>query len=234
MFSDEFLEHIPDNPVEGLDLLIKKFQEWESANRFKMKKYPDFNGHYPEMLKAYAVLQAYSEAHDLKIVFPDLNVSNKEENVINISKAFNHYAKNKLHQLKMVQEKLDFQLIKDEYAQKFGRSFAYQFSDGDLRKTQNLLRLLGHIVSRSDYLDENHKNRLMNRLQRSLQILHKKSVNLDPIWGLIGDAGVVISRYGSQADSIANRIFEIIEIIWRTQAITENLESGINNPFLGD
>ena len=234
MFSEEFLSQLPANPVPGLEQLIEKFNEWETRNRAKLKKTPDFGGAYPEMVRAYAVLQAYTEAHELEIVFPDLNVNNKEENVGHIIKAFHHSAKNTLNQLRMMEDKLEFETIKEEYVQKFGHCFAFQFSDGDLRKTQNLLRLLDQIVDRSEYLDECDKLRLKDRAHRSLQVLHKKSVNLDPIWGLIGDAGVVISRYGSQADSIANRIFEIIEIIWRTQAITENLESGINNPFLGD
>lgn len=234
MFSEEFLSQLADNPVLGLQQLIEKFNEWETRNRAKLNKTPDFDGAYPDMVRAYAVLQAYSEAHELGISFPELNINNKEENVGNIIKAYHHGAKNVVTQLKMIEDKLDFETLKEEYVQKFGNCFAFQFSDGDLSKTQSLLKQLEQIVDSAEYLDDCDTLRLKDRVNRSLHVLHKKSVNLDPIWGLIGDAGVVISRYGSQADSIANRIFEIIEIIWRTQAITENLESGINNPFLGD
>ena len=62
--------------------------------------------------------------------------------------------------------------------------------------------------------------------------LHKKVSDLDRFWGLIGDAGVVIGKFGNDAKPIVDRIKEIADIVWRTQSRSEELPSGTTTPFL--
>ncbi|NVM02945.1 MAG: hypothetical protein HWN67_11445, partial [Candidatus Helarchaeota archaeon] len=56
--------------------------------------------------------------------------------------------------------------------------------------------------------------------------------NLDKFWGLIGDAGVMIGKFGNDVKPIVDRIREIAEIVWRTQAIAEELPTGMKFPLL--
>ena len=58
--------------------------------------------------------------------------------------------------------------------------------------------------------------------------------NLDKLWGLIGEAGVVLGKFGKDAKPLADRIREIAQITWRTQARAEELPSGARLPLLSD
>lgn len=48
---------------------------------------------------------------------------------------------------------------------------------------------------------------------------------------LVGDAGVAIGKLGENAKPIVDRIKEITEIAWRTQARAEELPSGSEYPL---
>ncbi len=62
--------------------------------------------------------------------------------------------------------------------------------------------------------------------------MHKKISDLDRFWGLIGDAGIAIGKFGENAKPIVDRIKEIADIVWRTQANAEELPTGSSIPFL--
>ena len=49
--------------------------------------------------------------------------------------------------------------------------------------------------------------------------------DLDRLWGLVGDAGVAIGKFGKDAKPIVDRIREISDIVWRTQSRAEELPS---------
>ena len=48
----------------------------------------------------------------------------------------------------------------------------------------------------------------------------------------VGDAGVVMGKFGKDAKPLTYRIKDIVNIVWRTQARAEELESGAPHPFL--
>ena len=58
--------------------------------------------------------------------------------------------------------------------------------------------------------------------------------SLDRFWGLIGEAGVALGKFGQDAKPFVDRIREIAQIIWRTQARAEELPSGTPLPLLSD
>ena len=56
--------------------------------------------------------------------------------------------------------------------------------------------------------------------------------SLDKLWGLIGDVGVALGKFGKDAKPIVDRIREITMITWRTQARAEELPSATPLPLL--
>jgi len=62
--------------------------------------------------------------------------------------------------------------------------------------------------------------------------LHKRVSNLDRFWGFVGDAGVVLGKFGNDVKPIVDRIREMLGIVWRTQAKSEELESNAENLLL--
>ncbi len=81
-------------------------------------------------------------------------------------------------------------------------------------------------MGKSNFLEKNHRSRLLNRLEALQQELHKKQGNLDRFWGLVGEAGVAIGKFGDDAKPFVSRIKEVINIICRTQSNAEALPDG--------
>ena len=99
-------------------------------------------------------------------------------------------------------------------------------------KVQTLINELRDEISKSSLFDDNHKGRLLNRLGSLQNEIHKRMSNLDKFWGFVGDAGVMLGRFGKDAKPFTDRIRDIMQIVWRTQSITEELPSDSPLPML--
>ena len=56
--------------------------------------------------------------------------------------------------------------------------------------------------------------------------------NIDQFWGLVGDAGVALGKFGEDAKPFVDLIKEILDIIWRVQSNAEELPSGSTQALL--
>jgi len=113
------------------------------------------------------------------------------------------------------------------------RGFFYEFTEGDLNRAQELINELRGEISSSNLFEDEHRQRLLRRLEKLQSELHKKMRDVDRIWGLIGDAGIVIGKFGEDAKPFVDRIKELSQIAWRTQSHKEELPSDSKNPMLG-
>ena len=113
------------------------------------------------------------------------------------------------------------------------KGFFYEFTDGDLKRIQQLINELRDQVSSSAFFEDGHKARLLRRLEKLQSEIHKKVSDVDRLWGLIGDAGIAIGKFGENAKPFVDRIKELSQITWRTQSRAEELPSGAPNPLLG-
>lgn len=127
-------------------------------------------------------------------------------------------------------------LMVDSFRSRFratlGGGFHYEFSQGDLARVQQLINELRSHIAENTALERDHKQRLLQRLERLQGELHKKVSDLDRFWGLIGDAGVVLGKLGKEAKPIVDRIREVADIVWQTQSRAEELPSGTHLPSL--
>ncbi|EGR0311413.1 TPA: hypothetical protein ACVU1I_003552 [Vibrio cholerae] len=122
--------------------------------------------------------------------------------------------------------------IRQKYAQRLKSSFAYEFSQGDYDRIQQLINELREHVVQSKVIEEEHKHRLLKRLERLQSELHKRVADLDRFWGLIGDAGVVLGKFGEDVKPLVDNIKEIANITWNTQKKAEELPSEAPNPMI--
>lgn len=129
--------------------------------------------------------------------------------------------------------KLRVELYRSRYKTVLKATFAYEFSQGDLERVQALVNEIREHISVNTDLDDDHKQRLLKRLETLQAELHKRVSDLDRFWGLVGDAGVVLGKLGTDAKPIVDRIKEVAEIVWKTQARTEELPSDSGNPVIG-
>ena len=121
---------------------------------------------------------------------------------------------------------------KHYYGIKFDSLFHCEFSEGDFKNIQKLLNQLRTLISKSKDLEENHKYRLLKRLEKLQSELHKKVSDLDRFWGFFIDASIVIGQMGENAKPMIEVIRKIVKIIWPTQTRAYELPSDLPFKFL--
>jgi hypothetical protein len=111
------------------------------------------------------------------------------------------------------------------FALLLGSQFHYSLSDADIGRIQHLINELRDLITNNPKLDEDHRVRLLRRLERLQGELHKRLSDLDRFYGLLADAGVLMRKLGEDAKPLVDRISEIAKIVWRSQADAEQLPS---------
>lgn len=128
--------------------------------------------------------------------------------------------------------KLKVESLRGHFKTALGSGFSYEFSQGDLERVQELIYEIRDLISTTHGLEKDHQRRLLARLEKLQAEMHKKVSDLDRFWGLIGDAGVVLGKLGTDAKPIVDRIREVAGIVWQTQSRAEELPSGTLPPLL--
>ncbi len=223
MFSDEFIESLPEDRTKAAHRMCELFRENDDLNQQH-----DIND-YESYIKALGQFQAFCETAGFTIKIPILRTS-RVDNVESIRNFFN----NIFTELDKQVANVILNTAKEQYLLKFGKIFCYEFTDGDLEKIQKSLDELRGMVVASSLFEGDHKARILSRLERLQAELHKRMSSLDRFWGLVGEAGVALGKFGTDSKPFVDRIKDIAEIIWRTQAKTEELPSDAPFPILED
>lgn len=114
----------------------------------------------------------------------------------------------------------------------------YEFSQEEIDKIQEIINTLRLEISKSTILEEEHKFRLLKKLETMQSEIHKKMSDLDRIWGFIGTLGVVAGKFGNDIKPIIDRCRELAGIVYKSEAnasqipyekIPENIISLSNN-----
>ena len=224
MFDEAFVSSLPGDPYEAVKVMCDKFYE-EDRRYVHM---PQAIEAYDRYIEAFTAMEAYITATGLPFSSPTLEDTRGEENIkmiLNYFSSISEGVSKKSHQVTLSR-------LREKYAKIFGTTFVYQFSDGDIARIQQLINELRDIITKSELFDAKHKQRILNKLEGLQSELHKKMSNLDRLWGLIGDAGVALGKFGQDAKPLVDRIREIAQITWRTQARAEELPSGTTFPLL--
>lgn len=224
MFDENFLEKLPDDPNLAGKMMCDKFSETNrgfAADTMKIEHYNDF-------LRAFGTLKAFHELHDFEFEIPDL-AGTEIYNITRIVEFFE--SASNVFDYKYTQTTIEKSVgrSREVFARKYGKTFLYEFSKSDLDKIQTSINKLRELITESDQIEDDHKARLLKRLEKLQSELHKKVSDIDRFWGLIGDAGVVIGKLGKDAKPFIDRIGEITKIVWRVQTAAEGLPS--NTPM---
>lgn len=224
MLDQEFIENIKIYPEEYLVKAIKFYrsqmsndpQEWHEID-------------LDALMSIYALLSEVKDSKILEFQLPHVDFTNSmSENCMNLNGAVLDVE----DEIASVSTKAKMMRIKDSFKKSLGNNFFYEFTDGDLKTIQELINDLREKIIQEINLEEEHKSRLLKRLERLQRELHKKVSDLDMFWGLIGDAGIVLGKLGTDAKPFVDRVREIANIVWRTQAQTEQLPSGTTPPLI--
>jgi hypothetical protein len=118
---------------------------------------------------------------------------------------------------------------RERYLVELGHAFRYEFSDGDLKKIQELLNAQRDRIQASPEFNEKHKERLLRKLEQLQVELHKRMSNLDKFYALAGEGAVIVQKYGDAAKPFLDIIKAILRIAWVAQGRAEELPSNAPN-----
>lgn len=221
-FSNELIERSKNDPIQSIIEICDDLQHlnsWEDDD-------------YETYLEGYALISALIDAQLINLTAFTSNqkpslVGEKDKDL----KALNKWLPILEADCKSQSNLMKIETFKSKFKVAIGNSFHYEFSQGDLDRVQKIINELRTQISDSKLVAE-HKQRLLARLEKMQAELHKKVSDLDRFWGVIGDAGVVIGKLGTDAKPIVDRLRELKEIIWSTQSRAEELPSGTSPPIL--
>ncbi|MES2554974.1 MAG: hypothetical protein V4604_02435 [Bacteroidota bacterium] len=219
MFSDKFIDSIPEDLAHGAIYIAEAFFEFNVEHEQKSLD------HHDDYMEFYSLFEAFLSSKNDS--FKPVNIGGYlKGNIDEIRKFF--FFKNSHFKEILTKEKANNS--KERYSRIFNHAFMYEFTEGDLKRIQTLINELREQIANSELFDAKHQARILKRLEKLQSELHKKVSDVDRFWGLVGDAGVALGKFGNDAKPIVDRIKEITQIVWNTQARSEELPSGTSVP----
>ena len=224
LFSDSELAALTADPIRGVAKAITKTKAQLSQDNQGW-----YDSDYDVLLEAFAVVTTVLDSRpELRFSQPDITGSLADD-----CTAIYRFLEEVGTHLKTQNIKETFVRHQDRVKAVMGAKLVYEFSQGDLDRIQVLINEIRDLVAASHALAQEHRERLLRRLERMQSELHKRTSDLDKFYGLVGEAGVVLGKLGKDAKPIVDRIREVAQIVWGTQARAEELPSGTTPPILG-
>ncbi|MFZ1425877.1 MAG: hypothetical protein WAS21_03795 [Geminicoccaceae bacterium] len=243
MYEPEFdliVEELPADTDNAVHKLLSEYDRYMNDD-----SRIDEEDHYGILFRFYTILYsildneqeqsfAFENSHNLRdsMGYPIISTLNFDEEIGNIvSFIVERFKEVKRTKLKRLSER-DFKSSVRRTKAKISKAPAYHFNDQEITEIQRLINELRIYLTDSDLFEDAHRRRLLQRLEGLQVELHKKMSDLDRFWGLLGDAGVALGKFGTDAKPIVDRIRELTGIIWKAQARAEGIESSGGPPLL--
>lgn len=223
LLNDDFITNFCADPINKTSTLI----ELVEATLSQGEDWTDSD--YEVLIEAYAFVSEAIASNTLPLKMQPPPISGKSSKDCRTIVDFLRAIKERSG---VERTRLQLETFQTKFKSALGGGFSYEFSQGDLERVQTIINELRDNISAIKNLDEDHKQRVLKRLEKLQSELHKKVSDLDRFWGLIGDAGVAIGKLGQDAKPIVDRIREITDIVWKTQSRAEELPSGAKPPNL--
>lgn len=213
MFNEKVLENLPEDTNEAILTLCRNFFTWCGVSEEGLDDFDFECG----CVKALGILNAFLNSRGLG----ELGVASIPEDggtreILDVFKYAETEAKDTIRGTL-------FDVTTERYAAFFGRGFFYEFEAADLDRMQVLINELRDVIGMTEEIEEGHRARLLNRLEKLQGELHKRVSDVDRIWGFVGDAGVVLRKLGEDAKPIVERVVEMANIAFKVQSKAEGL-----------
>jgi len=216
-FDEEFCKSLPEDSSSAIKEICKKYSDVFS-------NLPDTASRYLLIVEFYAFIAVYYEANGLGIKVPEVEGDYSVD-----SKEASRFVENLLSETSRQMGQNAFQRYKNLFATRLGTRFHYEFSEGDLKRIQDLINELRDLISASEELEAKHKRRVLDKLEKLQAEFHKKVSDLDQFYGSLIELSVVARIIGENFKPVVDRIGELVKIVWPVQARAFDLPS--NAPF---
>jgi len=217
MFDEKFVKELPQDILKAQQIICEQYRKHTN-----MITGPE--EYLTLCLQAIAFAQVYVEIHSLDLKVPDLDLNLPYQAKVNqVNHFFDSWKATIDKKLKQTQQTDTYETAKDYYASMFGKGFFYEFSDDDFSRLQTLLNHLRDLLTKSKDFEEDHRTRLLKKLEALQSELHKKMSNFDKFWGFFIDSGIALNKFWENAEPFRNDVKELARIVCHAQAKAENV-----------
>jgi hypothetical protein len=162
-------------------------------------------------------------ARDARLeTFPELGPQ-RHQNVTNIAGYFGRLRNNVRAELTNRHARGYFESKTEEYVSLFSKASIYEFSESDFKRVQDLVNELRDLIRGSTLITDEHKRRLLRRLEAMSGELRRKTNDIDRFWGFIGEAGIAMRKFGEDLAPISERVLElgglVVNVIFTKEGI---------------
>jgi len=205
-FPPRTLSQLPADNLEALAVLCVEFEKLDGHAR----QMPE---HHDDYVEALSILKGFAMVRDAKLEpFPELGPQ-RHQNVQNIAAYFTKLRSNVRNELTNRHARGYFDTKTEEYAALFAKASVYEFSDTEFKRVQDLVNELRDLIRTSTLISEEHKRRLLRRLEAMRAEFHRKTNDIDRFWGFIGEAGIAMRKFGEDLGPISERVLELGGIV---------------------
>lgn len=224
--DDKFVSELPSNTDESLELICLRFLAWEKNIQQSVRPM-----HIDDYLDAWAFLRAFFVGRNTGMGLPELDFNEPHEKQIKLIedtfKIILSTCRNRMRPRRLSE-------TMGNYERMLGTAFLYEFSDADVANIQKIVNDLRNVIQDAEQLEDEHRRRLLLRLEKLQKELHKKVSDLDRFWGMVGDGLVVARKMREQAQPMMGLIKKLLDIVWKAQTAAEGLPPGALPPLLPD
>ena len=111
-----------------------------------------------------------------------------------------------------LQERFDVNCERFRYY--FSGTLTYEFSDSDYDRIQQLIAEIRREIKKSKVITDDHKSRLLRRLEAMQNELHKTISDVDRFWGFIAELTLTAYKFGKNINPIIEKAKELAVIIY--------------------
>jgi hypothetical protein len=205
-FPAKTLGHLPGDNFEALAALCTEFERFDGHAR----QLPE---HHDDYVEALSILRAFASAREAKVqAFPEIG-SQRHQNIASVAAYFSQLRTAVRTELTGRYSRGYFESKTEEYMALFARAQVYEFTEEDFKRAQVLIAELRELLRDNSLISEEHQRRLLRRLEAVRSELHKRTNDIERFWGFMGEAAIIMRKFGEDLRPISDRAQELGRII---------------------
>lgn len=224
MVDDKFLSKLPSDPMFALrhvaDHCEKTVTEMGGKNLKKLES---------ELIQLLALFTTLSNKYSLPVNAPLPQIADAAEKNVMLLRNYFESANKELTKIS-AQNLLNASLVRFERELDVG--FHYEFSEGEIARLQDIVNELRKGIRDAKILTEDHRRRLLSRLEKLQAELHKNVPNLDIHLGTMVQIAAALGQSGEEVKPLVDRVREFVGIVAGVFRRSENLPPGPEFPLL--
>jgi len=169
--------------------------------------------HHDDYVEALSILKAFACSRGLKLeAFPEIGPQ-RRQNVDGVAAYFSHLRDTVRAELTGRNSRGYFDSKTEEYRALFTKAQLYEFPEQEFKRVQDLIDEIQDLLRNTTLITEEHQRRLLRRLEAMRAELHRKTNDIERFWGFLGEAAIVMRKFGEDLKPVSDRVRELGGIV---------------------